>query len=217
MKEIRRMGDPLAPPPQATWLNWIPIPARILASDGSTVAVNEPWASVLPAVSEGAEWLDVVELPLRTTLWARLRLAVAAGEPGTADCQVTGPHGSRWSRWWWHPAPPQNLVVCVAVIEDDRITMAPPQPGDAGNPPARAPLPADPNFHLSADLAAGAVHRVFEAGLALQSAVGLLDGPLAALAHRALDDLDQLIGHIRSAAFEQQTRPATPPPPDQAP
>lgn len=210
------MGEPSASPGQATWLGWLPIPALILASDGSTVAVNPAWATLWPEAADGDRWLEAVQPPFRSALSARLRLAAATGEPGHADCQVTGPHGSRWSRWWWHPAPPHSLVVCVAVLDDGPASAALPGRGDTPDLPAQGHPVAAPGISVSADHATAVIHRIFEAGLALESAASLLDGPLAALALHALDDLDQLVHHIRSAVLEQRTHPASPPPP-QAP
>ena len=77
--------------------------------------------------------------------------------------------------------------------------------------PKRPPgLP--PDLRISTDHATAVIHRIFEGGLALESAASLLDGPLAILVLHALDDLDQLVHHIRSAVFEQRTHPVTPPP-----
>jgi hypothetical protein len=98
------MGEFWASPEQSTWLGWIPIPALIVAADGSALAVNPAWAAVLPVTPEGDGWVEAVEPAFRSMLRARLRLAVAAGEPGGLDCRVSGRRGSRWSRWWWHPA-----------------------------------------------------------------------------------------------------------------
>ena len=206
------MGEPSASPGQVTWLGWLPIPALILASDGSTVAVSPAWATLWPEASDGDRWLEAVEPPFRSALRARLRLAIATGEPGHADCQVTGSDGSRWSRWWWHPAPPNSLVVCVAVIDDGPASAALPVRGETPDLPAQGHPVAAPAISISADHAMTVIHRIFEAGLALESAVSLLDGPLATLVLRALDDLDQLVHHIRSAVLEQRTHPATPPP-----
>jgi hypothetical protein len=204
------MGETPAPPGQGTWLGWFPIPALILASDGSTSAVNPEWATVLPVASDGAGWLEAVEPPFRSALRARLRLACVAGEAGHADCQVTGPHGSRWSRWWWHPAPPQSLVVCVAVIDDGQASAALPKRGDTRDPPAEALARAAPDIRISTDLAMAVIHRIVEAGLALESAASLLGGPMAASVLRTINDLDHVVHDIRSAVFEPRTRPATP-------
>ncbi|HYA50454.1 MAG TPA: hypothetical protein VEG33_04730, partial [Streptosporangiaceae bacterium] len=67
---------------------------------------------------------------------------------------------------------------------------------------APAALPAG----ISAELAMAVVHRIFEAGLALQSAASLLPGPAATLVLRVLDDLDQLVRDIRNAAFRRVDR-----------
>jgi hypothetical protein len=45
------------------------------------------------------------------------------------------------------------------------------------------------------------VHRIFEAGLALESAASLLDAPMVTLVGRVLDDLDRLVRDIRDEAL----------------
>jgi len=205
------MTEASMPPGQASWLGWIPLPALILAADGSAVAVNPAWATVLPEAADGDGWIEVVERSFRSALRARLRLAVAAGEPGSACCRVTGLDGGRWSRWWWHPAPPQNLIVCVGVLGDGRAGAALPAPDDTAVEPAQLRLGAALDVSLTPALATAVVNRIFQAGLALESAASLLDGPMATVILRALDDLDQLVRQIRSAALEPRGRPADPP------
>jgi hypothetical protein len=143
------MGETVCVARQAAWLGWLPIPALILASYGSTVAVNGKWVSMLPVASGGDGWLEPVESPFRSALRARLRLAVAAAAPGIS---------------------------------------------------------------ISAGLAMAVIQRIFEAGLALESAASLLDGPLATVVLRALDGLDQAVHDIRSAVFAPRSRPVTSPP-----
>jgi hypothetical protein len=184
------MGEPSAPPERETWLGWLPIPALILAAGDSAVAVNPMWATVLG--SGGDRWLDVVEPPFRAALGERLRLAATVGEPGRADCWVTGPGGGRWSRWWWHPIPPRNLLVCVGVIGDGQA--------------------AAPGASISTDVGTAVTERIFAAGVALESAARMLDDPMAAVLLRVLDDLERLVEQIRSAAI-QQVRSASPPSP----
>lgn len=186
------MGEPSAPPGQETWLGWLPLPALILAVDGSAV-VNPKWTTALG--SSGDRWLDVVEPPFRATLGERLRLAAAAGEPGTADCWVTGPGGGRWSRWWWHPIPPRNLLVCVGVIGDGQAAAH-----GAG---------------ISTDLATAVAERIFAAGVALESAASMLDGPIAAMILRVLDDLERLVEQTHSAAIRPRPPFASAPSPEE--
>jgi hypothetical protein len=205
------MGEFLASPEQATWLGWIPVPALILAADGSAVAVNPRWAAVLPVTAEGDGWVEAVEPPFRSMLRARLRLAAAVGEPGSVDCRVSGPRGSRWSRWWWHPAPSQNLVVCVGVIEDGQASAGRPSPRDDADRPAQAAALAASDVSISAGRAVAVVNRLFEAGLALESAASLLEGPLAAVVEGVVDDVDQLVRRIRSVVFESRAHPGDPP------
>jgi len=185
------MGEPAAPPGRETWLGWLPLPALILAADGSAAAENPAWAAVLG--SAGDRWLDVVEPPFRAALGERLRLAATAGEPGRADCWVTGSGGGRWSRWWWHPIPPRNLLVCVGVIGDGQ---------------AAAPVAS-----ISTDMAAAVTDRLFAAGLALESAASMLDGPMAAMILRILDDLERLVEQTHDATIRRQPSAMPPPSP----
>ena len=205
------MGEPSASAGQVTWLDWLPIPALILASDGSAVAVNPAWRALLPGVSNADRWLEAAEPPFRPVLGARLRLAATTGEPGHTDCQVTGPRGSRWSRWWWHPAPSQRLVVCVAVLDDGPASEALPVRGDTADLPAQENIWAAPGIRMSPEQAMSAIQRIFDAGMALEPVASLLDGPLATLALHAMADLDELVHHIRSAILEQQSRTMAPP------
>ena len=54
------------------------------------------------------------------------------------------------------------------------------------------------------------VHRVFQAGLALESAASLLDGPMVTVLLRVLDDLDQLVHDIRNAVLRAADSPDDP-------
>jgi hypothetical protein len=194
-----------------TWLDRIPIPVLVLDADGSALGTNAAWAALPLQPADGQGWLNVVEPTFRLALGARLRLAAAAAEPGSADCPVTGPDGGRWSRWWWQPIP-GGLIVCLAVMDDGQARV--PLPVRAGNGDPPAPASSRPAVHtaISADIALAVVRRIFEAGLALESAVGLLDAPMATLALRILDDLDQLVRNIRDEVFKSQAPPLPPPP-----
>jgi hypothetical protein len=63
--------------------------------------------------------------------------------------------------------------------------------------------------------AADAVVPVEPVGLALESAASMLEGPMAGLILRVVDDLERLLEQIRSEAFEQQARLAAPPSPEE--
>jgi hypothetical protein len=136
------MGPLPASPELAAWLGWLPIPVLVLGAGGSAVAANARWATV-SAGPDGPGWLEAADPAFRRALGARLRLAAAAAEPGSADCPVSGPGGSRQSRWWWQPIPPGGLVVCVAGMDDGQARAPLPVRDDTGHPPARAgPRPA---------------------------------------------------------------------------
>jgi hypothetical protein len=95
----------------------------------------------------------------------------------------------------------------MAVMDDGQARVPLPARDPSRDPPAQAgPRPALP-APISADIAAAVIHRVFEAGLALESAAGLLDGPMVALVLRILDDLDQLVRDIRTTMLRPRTLP----------
>lgn len=194
------MAEPSGSPQRATWLGWIPLPALILAGDGSAVAANEGWADLSQVPAVGQAWLEAVEPAFRPDLRSMLHLAATAGTPGRTDCLVTGPHGAQWSRWWWQPAAPGQLVVCVALIGSDPAGSSPVADDRSGPPGAerrQAVLPAGTNV----ELAMVAVNRIFRAGLAIEAAASLLPGSSVTLVLRALDDLGQLADDIRDAAL----------------
>lgn len=70
--------------------------------------------------SRGDGWLGAVEPRDRDGLRTRLRSAAGAATGGSADWRLAGPHGRRWSRWWWTPGRAGGLVACVADIDDDK-------------------------------------------------------------------------------------------------
>lgn len=202
------MGEPSESPQQTPWLGWIPLPALVLVGDGSAVAANERWADLSPVPADGQGWLEAVEPVSRPALRSMLRLAATTGEPGRTDCQVTGPRGGRWSRWWWQPFPPAGLVVCVAVIDGgpaERLPVAGGLRYLLAREQPRAALPAG----ISAELAMAVVNRIFQAGLALEAAARLLPGSAATPVLRVLDDLDQLVRDIRNAALKSPPPPTT--------
>lgn len=205
------MSDAASSGQQVTWLDRIPMPALLLSHDGSTARANSRWAALSPVAAGSEGWFEVIEPTSRPALRAMLRLAATTAEPGRADCPVVGPRGGRWSRWWWQPFPPGGLVVCVLVINDgpaDGLPAARDARGLRAAGEARLAVSAG----IGAELATVAVHRILEAGVALQSAAGSVPEPAATLVLRVLDDLDHLVGDIRAMAFKSQTRPPIWPP-----
>lgn len=205
------MGQPPSSLGLTAWLGWLPIPALVLDADGSALAANARWATLSPQPADGQGWLGAADPAFRPALGARLRLAAAAAEPGSADCRVSGPDGGRWSRWSWQPIP-GGLIVCVAVLDDGQARVPLPVRADTGDQPAQASSRPAAHTGISADVAMAVVHRIFEAGLALESAAGLLDAPMATVVLRILDGLDQLVSNIRNEVFRPQARPLPPPP-----
>ncbi len=70
---------------------------------------------------------------------------------------------------------------------------------------------AEDRDRIAQDMSDIVVHRLFSAGLALESACGMMDGHLAAgKVQRALADLDQAIRDIRNITFDHYQRPSPP-------
>jgi hypothetical protein len=88
--------------------------------------------------------------------------------------------------------------------EASRAARSGSRPGGAEPPVPPAAFPPGPAWPDLADLL---VHRLFGAGLAVQSASALADGPVAARLRQALDELDSIIRDIRTAAFEPLAPP----------
>jgi hypothetical protein len=177
----------------AVALDLLPLASLVLAADGSAVAVNEEWAllSAMPGGAwRGDGWLSAVEPVDREPLRRQLAGAVAAGKPGSADFRLSGSGGGRRSRWWWRPGTSGQLMVCVADL-------------DRAETPTRVVSPAAGDDPV--DVATFLVHRLSGVGLALESASGLADGPVAARLQHAVDELDAVIRDIRTAAFGSRT------------
>jgi hypothetical protein len=165
------------------WLDWLPVASLLLAADCWATAVNSAWLALSSMTEEdslGRGWLNAVAPPEREAFGKRVRLAAARGKPGSDGCHLMAADG-QWSRWWWQLAPSGGLV-CITVMEE----------GQGSVPPGAA---------ITTDLASAVVDRIFRAGLILQSAAGLSDGPTAVRLQRAVDELDDLVRDIRNAVF----------------
>ena len=110
------MVETYAWPTPDTAVSALPVAALLLAADGSVLAVNDGWSALSGAQQAGDGWLGPIHPAVRAVLRARLRLAAAAGQRGSLDCQLAARGGPRWTRWWWSPWPVGNLLVCVADI-----------------------------------------------------------------------------------------------------
>lgn len=166
-------------------LDWLPVAALLLAGDGRAEAVNAAWVDLagLPAEgSHGDGWLAAVAPERRQALRDRLRLAAATGDPGTADCLLTGARSGHRTRWWWRGAPRgTGLLVCVARLDGQQQAL--------------------PDIDGLVDLTSVVIQRISEAGLVLAAALSVTSGPAAPRLQHALDLLDRLIQDIRSNVF----------------
>jgi diguanylate cyclase (GGDEF)-like protein len=113
-------------PEAAAAFDQLPLASLVFAADSSVVAANRAWADLSGMTrddSRGDGWLAAIEPLDRDGLRIRLRSAAWPAMAGSADWRMTGPHGRRWSRWWWKPGGPGAagaLVACVAGIDDDK-------------------------------------------------------------------------------------------------
>ena len=78
-----------------------------------------------------------------------------------------------------------------------------PPPATAGGPAEAALLLAHDHDRIAEDVNDLVVHRLFSAGLALETAVGLIGGqPGAGKVHEAIGELDLAIRDVRNIAFD---------------
>ena len=165
----------------AAVLEALPLPALILNRDASALEANRGWTGLsgIPAASaRGSGWLRAIEEPARSAVHSRLREAAADGASGSAVVRLTGAGRSQWSRWWWRPGRRGLMIACIAELDGAG-------PGAAG----------------ALDALSLVVHRMFGAGMELQSVAAQIGGPFADRLQSVVDPLDDLIRDARSAAF----------------
>lgn len=169
-------------------LEWLPVAALILADDGTVLAANQAWDALVGAspVSHSdqgrrGDWLSTLRPADAAALRARLQVAAADGGTGSADVRLTGASRTRWSRWCWRAGPTGYLIVCA---------------GESGGPSS---VPACDATAIT-DTLGLVVHRLFGIGLGLQSVTSRADDVTAQRLQHILDDLDDLIRDVRSAA-----------------
>ena len=88
---------------------------------------------------------------------------------------------------------------------------ATPRPGGAGDPAELTLLLAQDRDRIAGALNDVVINRMFSAGLALETALGLLDGHRGAAGkvREALSELDLAIRDVRNVVFDHQ-RPESP-------
>src|ERR1051326_2929646 len=94
-----------------------------------------------------------------------------------------------------------------AIPEPDESRMQPahgPLPGDIGDPAEGILLLAQDRDRIAGALNDVVIHRIFSAGLALETALGLLDGQRGAAGkvREALGELDLAIRDVRNIVFD---------------
>lgn len=166
----------------------LPVPALLLAHDGTALEANENWAvlsgvPIRDALGEG--WLQAIDALDRIALRALVQDAAVDGIDGSADVRIAAPGTEQWSRWSWGPVPERGLIVTVLPLADD-------------SPPHRHPPAADDLVHLVA-------HRLFGVGLLLQASAAVTDVPGRSGLQQAVDELDSVIRDVRSRLFPART------------
>ena len=102
-----------------------------------------------------------------------------------------------------------TVLLCYGAIPElgegsIRATRDPP-PGRAGDWAEAALLLVQDRDRIAAGMTDLVVHRLFAAGLALETALGLIgDHPGAGKVHEALGELDLAIRDIRNVVFDHQ-------------
>jgi len=94
-----------------------------------------------------------------------------------------------------------------AIPEPDELRILPardPPPWRAGNPAEPTLLLVEERDRIAGALNDVVIHRIFSAGLALETALGLIDGHRGAACkvREALAELDLAIRDVRNAVFD---------------
>jgi signal transduction histidine kinase len=100
-----------------------------------------------------------------------------------------------------------NMLLCYGAIPDlDEASIRPtrdPPPGKAGDQADAMLLLMQDRDRIAADMTDLVVHRLFAAGLALETALGLMgDHPGAGKVQDAIGELDLAIRDIRNVVFD---------------
>jgi hypothetical protein len=176
-------------------LEWLPVASLILADDGTVLAANQAWGTLVGTSSltnsdqgRDSDWLRAVWKADADALRAKLQAVAADGGTGSADVRLTGASRTRWSRWWWCAGPTGYLIVCASESVGPALVPGRRADDGAGDPAA---------ISDTLDLV---VHRLFGIGLGLQSVTSHADDVTAQRLQHVLDDLDELICDVRSAA-----------------
>jgi hypothetical protein len=208
------MVDSFTWPTPHTAVSALPVAALVLAADGSVLAVNGGWSALSGAAQDGDGWLSPIHPAVRAVLRGRLRLAAAARQRGSLDCQLAARGGPRWTRWWWSPWPAGSLLICVADIGRGPVPGGPVPGGMAADgQPAGGPAPAGTGDgpETAVQLASTVVRRLLRVGLAVEAAAGQVSGPAADQLRRAAGELDEIVRDIHGEASSLLTGEAGPP------
>jgi signal transduction histidine kinase len=110
--------------------------------------------------------------------------------------------------------PSSTVLLCYgAILEPDGASIRPtrdPLPGRAGDPAEAALLLAQDRDRIAEAMNDLVVHRLFAAGLSLETALGLMGGhPGAGKVREAIGELDLAIRDLRNVLFDCH-QPETP-------
>ena len=102
-----------------------------------------------------------------------------------------------------------NVLLCSGAIPElDEASIRPtrdPPPGRAGDPAEATLLLVQDRDRIAEGMNDLVVHRLFAAGLALETALGLIGGhPGAAKVQEAIGELDLAIRDVRNVVFDHR-------------
>lgn len=194
----------------------------LLDREGVIVSVNHAWQAFAAAnqgnparVGRGMSYLEVCAAagddPVARHVGAAIRRALAGDLPAPLAVEVPchSPDTARWFDMLISGRPddggrPLGATVTLSLARSQpqvRPTAAAAEKGDSPQVILRL---ADEHDRIAAAMNDLLVHRLFSAGLSLQSALGLLgDHPAAGKIWAAVEDLDLAISDVRSVLFGQ--------------
>ena len=111
--------EPLVWPVTAAGLDWLPLPALVLAADGSAITANGAWAAlpeIRPEGWRGNGWWQAVDPLDRAAVVARLRSAAAAGRTSWTR-GFRSPHSTNGFTRAWGSTPTKPCAPKSAILK----------------------------------------------------------------------------------------------------
>ena len=179
-------------------LDAVPVALALCRADGGIIAANRAWCELMKVDAEAATgrgWLGLVGPRDRPPLLIAIDEA-ARGVPVHGDGQVPVEVGGRMTLW--RPLAGDSDTPVVITVVEAPVSVPASAPRSRA---VRGPSPSsDGATGLSEQALGELIHDIYAASLTVASYAGLYDEPAGGPMHRAVDDLDRVIGDIRSAA-----------------